>query len=131
MAMSDEHKAALAQGRRESRAVKTYLEALASKRPGRPVTPESIRQKVESLEARITSESDPLKRLELRQSRLDAEEALESAEASANLEQLEADFAEVAKSYSDRKGISYSVWRDEGVPSSVLKAAGIPRTRRA
>lgn len=130
MAMSDEHKAALAQGRRESRAVKAYLEALGSKRPGRPVTPDSIRQKIDSLGERISSEPDPLKRLEYRQARLDAEEALEGAEASANLEELESEFVAVAKSYSERKGLSYSVWRDEGVSASVLKEAGIPRTRR-
>lgn len=131
MAMSDEHKAALAQGRKESRAVKSYLEALSSKKPGRPVTPDSIRQKIESLEEKIGTEPDPLKRLEYRQSRLDAEDALESAEASENLDELEAEFISVAKSYSDRKGLNYSVWRDEGVPAKVLKEAGIPRTRRA
>ena len=60
MAMSAEHKAALAQGRREGRAVKQYLESLGNRRPGRPVTPERLRDKVAGLEARIAAESDPL-----------------------------------------------------------------------
>ena len=49
MAMSAEHKAALAAGRRESRAIKDYLEALASRRPGRPVTPDTLAKRVKDL----------------------------------------------------------------------------------
>jgi hypothetical protein len=41
---------------------------------------------------------------------------------------LEAEFVKVAKSYSQRQGISYATWRDVGVEASVLKAAGIPRS---
>ncbi len=48
MPMSDEHKASLAKGRRESRAIKAYLEALKSRRPGSPVTPESVRKRMMS-----------------------------------------------------------------------------------
>lgn len=129
MAMSAQHKAALAQGRREGRAVKQYLEALGSRRPGRPVTPERLRDKISSLESRIAEEADPLKALEMRQERLDAEAALVRAEATEDFAGLEAAFIEHAKPYSERKGISYSAWRESGVPADVLRRAGIPRTR--
>ncbi len=128
MPMTPEHKAALARGRRESRAVKRYLEYLASRRPGRPVTPERLRERLTSIEARLESETDPLKALELRQARIDAAKALEQAEATANTGELEADFIEHAKGYAERKGISYGAWREAGVPASVLRAAGISRS---
>lgn len=130
MAMSEEHKAALAQGRRESRLIKRYLEALAAKRPGRPVTAESLKAKIERLEGRIATESDPLKKLSLIQEKIAAEERLESIDETLDMVALERDFVEVAKSYSERKGISYSAWRELGVPAEVLRRAGIPRTRR-
>ena len=129
MAMSAEHKAALAQGRREGRAVKQYLEALGNRRPGRPVTPERLRDKIASLESRIGEEADPLKALEMRQERLDAEASLARAEATEDFAGLEAAFIEHAKLYSERKGISYSAWRESGVAAEVLRRAGIPRTR--
>jgi hypothetical protein len=129
MAMSAQHKAALAQGRREGRAVKQYLEALGSRRPGRPVTPERLRDKIASLETRIGEEMDPLKALEMRQERLDAEAALARAEAAEDFAALETAFVEHARSYSERKGISYSAWRESGVAADVLRRAGIARTR--
>lgn len=131
MAMSESHKQALAQGRRQSAAIKRYLEALGSRRPGRPVTPEKLRSRISDLEQRITAEDDPLKRVDLVQQRMDAEDALARAEDSADLEELEAAFVEHAARYSERKGISYSAWRESGVPAPVLKRAGIPRTRRS
>jgi chromosome segregation ATPase len=128
--MSEEHKAALAQGRRESRAVKKYLTALNSRRPGRPVTLDGLKKKIDSIDTRLENEEDPLKVLDLRQERLDAEDSLEELESREDLDELEKGFAAVAKSYSERKGISYTAWRQTGVPAAVLKKAGIPRTRR-
>lgn len=80
MPMSEEHKAALAQGRRESRAVKKYLTALNSRRPGRPVTLDGLKKKIDSIDTRLENEEDPLKVLDLRQERLDAEDSLEELE---------------------------------------------------
>ena len=131
MAMTDEHKAALAQGRRESRAIKAYLEALGSRRPGRPVTTESLRERIESIDSRLETEEDPLKLLELRQERLDAERTLKDVESREDMDELEKAFIESARSYSERKGISYTAWRQVGVPARVLKEAGIARTRRS
>jgi hypothetical protein len=128
MAMSEEHKAALAKGRRESRAITRYLEALGSRKPGRPITPDSLKKKIAGLEKKIESETNPLKMVELRQSRLDAEEALAKLESAADLDDLEMGFVGVVKSYSKRKGIGYSAWREQGVPASVLKKAGVSRS---
>lgn len=130
MAMSDEHKAALAVGRRESRTIKSYLDALGSRKPGRPVTAESLRQKIERLQTRLEEESDALKRVDLMQKRLDAEDALGATGGSVDIGELEAEFVEAVVGYSARKGIGYSAWREAGVPADVLKKAGIARTRR-
>jgi hypothetical protein len=75
MAMSKEHKAALAQGRRESRAIKRYLEALGNRRPGRPVTTESLESRISRIDDKLRDENDPLKKVDLLQQRIDAAEA--------------------------------------------------------
>ncbi|MEA2058670.1 MAG: hypothetical protein U9O63_08115 [Actinomycetota bacterium] len=132
MDMTQEHKDALAQGRRESKAIKAYLEALdAPKRRGRPVTAESLQMKIADLDGKIRDESDPLRRVELIQARLDTEEALAGFEATENIDALEAGFVDYGNVYSERKGISYAAWREVGVPAPVLKQAGIKRTRRS
>jgi hypothetical protein len=130
MAMSDEHKAALAQGRREGRAVKHYLKLVGSRRPGRPVTKDSLEKRIAGLSEKITAESDPLKKLELIQSRIDAEDQMEEIAEAVDADAVEKEFIEVAKSYSERKGISYSAWREAGVSAQALREAAIPRTRR-
>ena len=130
MAMSQAHKDALAQGRRESRAIKVYLEALGQpKRRGRPVTPETLRKKITDLDERIANESNPLRRVDLIQARIEAENALDSAATAADMSRLEAGFVEYAAEYSERKGITYAAWREAGMPAAVLKDAGIKRTR--
>lgn len=132
MDMTQEHKDALAQGRRESKSIKAYLEALdAPKRRGRPVTAESLQMKIADLDGKIRDESDPLRRVELIQARLDTEEALAGFEATENIDALEAGFVEYGNGYSERKGISYAAWREVGVPAPVLKQAGVKRTRRS
>ncbi|MDP9495142.1 MAG: hypothetical protein M3P87_07885 [Actinomycetota bacterium] len=130
MAMSQEHKDALARGRRESRAIKNYLKTIESRKPGRPVTKDSLTSRLTTVNSKLEGMDDPLKRLDLLQSRLDIEEALSSVKDVANLDQIEADFVTNAKAYSQRKGISYTAWRRFGVPAAVLKKAGIPETRR-
>lgn len=129
MAMSAEHKAALARGRREARAVKRYLQAVTARKPGRPPSPDRLKERIAGLEEQIAGETDPLKALELRQRRLDDEAALARLAAEEDMEAVEEGFVEYAKSYSERKGISYAAWREQGVPAAVLRNAGIPRTR--
>ena len=92
MAMSQEHKDALARGRKESRAIKAYLKTIESRKPGRPVTKDSLNSRLATVNNKLETTDDPLKRLDLLQSRLDIEEALESVEEVANIDQIEADF---------------------------------------
>jgi hypothetical protein len=130
MPMSQEHKDALAQGRVEARSIKAYLRALDSRRPGRPVTKESLDKRLDRVNVKLGTEADPLKRVDLLQSKLDIESALESVEDGANIEELTESFVAHARTYSDRKGITYTAWRQFGVPADVLRKAGIQETRR-
>lgn len=130
MAMSKEHKEALAEGRRQARAIKAYLSALKSRRPGRPVTKESLEARLARIKAQIESASDPLESVTLTQAKLDLESQLARMGDSENLETLEEGFIQYAKGYSERKGISYTAWRQVGVPAAVLRKAGIKETRR-
>lgn len=131
-AMSEEHKRALAKGRAQARAVKEYLAAreVESKR-GPKVTPEKLRERIESTRAAIADEDDPARRVELIQQRMDDEERLDNLEDQPDMEALEGAFVDAAAEYSERKGISYSAWRELGVPAAVLRRAGVPRTRRS
>jgi len=126
--MSAEHKAALAEGRAQGRAVRSYLRALESNRPkrGRKRTPESIKKRLDRIESDLQSAED-LKRLQLVQERIDLQRELSAGDENVDLGALEKDFAKAAKGYSERKGISYAAWRELGVPASTLKSAGISR----
>lgn len=129
--MSDEHKAALAEGREQGRVVRRYLEVLESHRPkrGRKRTPETIAKRLNSIDERL-AQADPLGRLHLLQERLDLQQQLESeSDSGVDLSGLEAEFIEVAYAYSQRKGITYEAWRAIGVEPRVLKAAGIARSQ--
>jgi hypothetical protein len=128
--MSAEHKAALAQGRKESRAIKSYLEALAARKPGRPVNKATLNKRLDRVNEKLAESSDPLGRVELIQSRLDIAKALADSDIAEDMGALEAGFIEHAASYSERKGVSYTAWREFGVPASVLRAAGVKETRR-
>ena len=130
-AMSDEHKAALAKGRAQSRAVKYYLQALETDRKRGPkMTSEKLQARIEETRQQIETEADPVRRLELIQQRMDDEERLAGMTEEVDLDTLEKDFVAAAREYSERKGISYSAWRELGVPAGVLRDAGVPRTRR-
>lgn len=126
--MTDDHKAALAEGRAQGRAVRSYLEALDAHRPkrGRKRTPESMRARLATIESTIDS-ADPMTRLQLVQERLDLAAAIAAAETTIDLSSLEEGFVAAAAAYGERKGISYSAWREVGVPAAVLKRAGIGR----
>ncbi len=130
MAMSDEHRAALKRGRQEAAAIKRYLEAVAKRKPGRPVTAESLNKRLAKLEEQLANEENPLKAIELEQRRLDAAFALDNLQDAPDVDALEKDFVKYAKSYSERKGISYAAWRAGGVPAATLKKAGITRSAK-
>lgn len=126
--MTDDHKAALAEGRNESRAVKVYLEALAANKPkrGRKRTPDSIKKRIAVINEEMDS-SGPLQQVQMIQERMDLAAELERMSETVDLTELEAGFVAVAASYSNRKGISYQAWREFGVPPAVLKQAKVSR----
>jgi hypothetical protein len=127
--MSDDHKAALAQGRSEGRAVRDYLDALRANKPkrGRKRTPDSIKKRLESIDDQLEA-ADPLGELRLIQERRDLVVELEAMGDEVDLGTIEDAFVKVAASYSARQGISYAAWREVGVPAAVLKRADISRS---
>jgi len=130
MEMSQDHKDALAQGRKEARAIKTYLRVLEGNKSGRPVTRETLEKRINRINEKIEVSDDPLKSVELLQTRVDAEATLSHIDEQEDFDVLEAGFVENANAYSQRKGISYTAWREFGVPAATLRAAGVPETRR-
>lgn len=126
--MTAEHKAALAAGRSEGKAVRDYLEVLRSTKPkrGRKRTPESIGKRLAAIEVEI-ADADPVRELKLVQERLDLQAELANTGDPVDIGALEAEFVKVAKGYSARNGISYAAWRAIGVDASVLKSSGIGR----
>jgi hypothetical protein len=127
--MSDEHKTAIAEGRKQAKAVADYLEALAANKPkrGRQRTPDSIKARIAKIDAEL-AEADAITALNLRQEKIDLEGELATKSSGVDLSGLEAAFVEHASGYGSRKGISYGVWREAGVAPAVLKKAGISRS---
>jgi hypothetical protein len=123
--MSDAHKAALAEGREQGQVVRRYLEAVQAQ-PSRKSrrTPEVIQHRLEAIETELPA-APAVIRLQLLQERLDLSDELENSGSSERMQELEEAFVEVARAYSERKGISYAAWREIGVSATVLKRAGI------
>jgi hypothetical protein len=126
--LTDNHKAALAQGRTEGRAVRTYLEALRGNKPkrGRKRTADSINKQLKSIDEQLKT-ADPVTELQLVQQRRNLNAELEGMSSSVDLKSIEDAFVKVAASYSARQGISWASWREVGVPASVLTRAGLSR----
>lgn len=126
--MSDSHKAALAEGREQGRAVRRYLEAIEAHKPkrGRKRTQESMQKRLATIEDRIAA-ADPLTRLHLAQERMDLMRELSTSDNGVNLQELEDAFVAAAEPYGRRKGITYGAWREAGIDPSVLRRAGIRR----
>jgi hypothetical protein len=124
--MSDEHKAALAEGREQGQVIRRYLEAVEGQSPrrGRRRSPEEVRARLLAIESEMAS-APAVIRLQLVQERIDLHEELENSGSSLRMQELEDAFVECARAYGDRKGISYAAWREIGVSAAVLKRAGI------
>lgn len=130
--MTEAHKAALAKGRSQGKAVRDYLEALEKQRTrGRIPDRATIESQIENVQELIDAEENPAKRVELIQRRLDHEERLVALEDEPDMSALEDAFVDACEEYSQRKGITYHAWREAGVPAATLKRAGIRRTRRS
>lgn len=128
--MSKEHKEALARGRKEARAVKAYLRAIEMRSGGRQPSKETLQNRLDKVNEKIDATDDPLKTVDLLQSKLDIEKSLSQAGNQDDFEEVEKAFIKNVKSYSERKGITYTAWREFGVPAKVLREAGVPETRR-
>lgn len=128
-AVSDDQKVAMAEGRAQSRSIAPYLEALEAHKPrrGRKRTAESIDKRLAAIDREL-EEANQIKRLSLVQERLDLLAERDSLQNQVDLSKFEEDFVKNAKSYGERKGISYQAWRELNVPASVLKRAGISRS---
>ena len=126
--MSDAHKAALAEGRDQGRAVRRYLEALEAHKPkrGRKRTPESVQKRLVAIEEKLAG-ADALSRLHLMQERMNLTNELASSDNSVDLQALEDEFVAAAAPYGARKGITYAAWRQMGVDPAVLRRANIKR----
>ena len=103
--MSAQHKAALAEGRSEGRAVKNYLEALQQNRPrrGRRRTPDSIKKRLSAIDAEFGDVS-ALQQLQLVQERMDLQKELEAMDTKVDLSALESDFVKTASKYAAAQG---------------------------
>ena len=128
--VSEEAKAARALGQAQGRTVSCYLSALDSTKPkrGRQRSSEKMQTRLAELPDEI-AQAKPLKRVHLIQELMDLETELSKEEQTMDLSEVEGEFIAIAAEYSGRKGISYAAWREVGVPASVLKAAGVARTR--
>lgn len=126
--LTNQHKEALAEGRREGKIVRDYLNALDESKPkrGRKVSLEVLNERIEKTEAEIAS-ADAYDRLTLTQHLMDLHEQQRQATDTMDISALEAEFVKVAASWASKKRYSYEAFRAVGVPASVLKAAGIAR----
>ncbi len=126
--MSDSHKAALAEGREQGRAVRRYLEAIEAHKPkrGRKRTPESVEKRLATIIEQL-NDADALTRLHLVQERMNLEAELESSGDTVDIQGIEDEFIVAAAPYGRRKGVTYAAWRHLGVDPSVLRQAGIKR----
>ena len=128
-ALTTEHKKLMAQGRRQTRIVERYLRHIEStEAQKRRPSPEDLTSELVEVEDSLVQASG-ISRLELLQKRENLQLLAIEADPQ-NDDELEKQFVAVAASYSERKGVSYSTWREFGVPKTVLEAAGIARTRR-
>lgn len=137
---SSEQKEFLSEGREQSKIIRQYLEAIELSKPkrGRKRTQESIARQLKSIDNTFKT-SNPLNRLHLTQKKIELNAELERIKNTPDIAALEAQFIEVAKDYSERKGITFPAWKEQGVNVDVLAKAGIfqpgkaerkPRTKR-
>ena len=112
--------------------VREYLKALEQNAPrrGRKRTPESIDRQIAAIDAEMAA-ATVTKRLDLIQQRMDLEAEKEALAAAGMIDMtaLERNFVQHAAAYGNRRNISYAAWREVGVSSATLKAAGVRRSR--
>ncbi len=127
--ITNEHRQALAKGRSEGAAIRRYLVAIETHKPkrGRKRTPASMERRLKEIQRQLDS-ADALTRVHLIQERIDLEHQLEASDNAVDIAALEEEFIRTAKTYSERKKITYAAWREAGVDPAVLRKAGFRRT---
>lgn len=128
--MSEDHKAALSEGRRQGITVREYLEALETNKPkrGRKRTTSTIETQLAAVSNELDSAAG-VRKLELVQRRRDLERELTQLESATDMTDIEEAFVAIANEYGSRRGIEYATWREIGVPAEVLLRSGVKRTR--
>lgn len=126
---------AMQAGRVEGAAIRRYLEALrlenAPKRKGRRKTPDSIKARIAVIDQLLAEGvEDPLNEVQIRQEKMLLIGELQALEPKAHSDEHKAEFIKAVKPYSQRKGITYGVWRELGVPVVVLREAGMTPSGR-
>lgn len=129
--VTDEHKAAMAKGRRAASAVGAYLEALDDNKPRRRRELSADQLDAHLAEAREAVKTETgVRKLAAAQHVVDLERRIvESTAPQVDLSALEDAFVEWAPIYAASKGISYAAFRAAGVPAAALKRAGISRAQ--
>jgi hypothetical protein len=129
--LSASHKQALAEGRTMSATVDRYLSAVNTpKRRGRKVSRDALVERLAEARARAKSATGVEKVLAAQDVRDLQARIADMNDASGNdIKSLEAAFVKIAKRFGENRGIGYGAWRDAGVPATVLKKAGVARTR--
>jgi hypothetical protein len=85
----------------------------------------ALRKSIEKIDADLATEKDPLRKLDLVQSKIKKQKDLEEFESPIDMVALENEFVGVAKDYNDSKELSPEAWLELGVPRDVLRRAGI------
>ena len=114
-----------------SATVDRYLSAVNTpKRRGRKVSKAALVERLAEARARAKSATGVDKVLAAQDVRdLQTRIANMSAASGTDIKSLEAAFVKIAKRFGENRGIGYGAWRDAGVPATVLKKAGVARTR--
>ena len=103
----------------ETTIVRTYLAVLRMVREGEIKPVRQAVQRLEAIETRLQAGvPDPIEELKLMQERTDINTIVQAFE-------IERQFVQVARSYSERNGITYGTWREMGVDAPTLTAAGV------
>jgi hypothetical protein len=114
-----------------SATVNQYLAAVNTpKRRGRPISEAVLTQRLADARERVKTTRGVDKVLAAQEVRdLQAKLARTTTAGAVDVKSLEAAFVEVARKFSENRGVGYGAWRDARVPAEVLKRAGIARTR--
>ena len=123
-------RATVVDAKTEAQRISSYLRALAAKKTakGPKADPKVLARRIEAARATVHA-STGITQLTAVQNLRNLEKRANNPVMNGTFDALETGFIQVAKSYSDRRGIEYGAWRAVGVDAGVLKKAGISRAK--